>query len=34
MDLIRVRVHHEANLQQAQRNLVGTDEYGQMNDPR
>jgi hypothetical protein len=32
MDLIKVRVHREANLWQTQRNLVGTCEYGWVGD--
>jgi len=34
MDLIKVRVHHEANLWQAQRNLVGTGKCRWIDDPR
>jgi hypothetical protein len=34
MNPIRVKVHHEANLWQAKRNLVGMGECGQVNDPR
>jgi hypothetical protein len=34
MDPIKVRVHHEANLWQAQRNLMGTGECGWTDDAR
>jgi hypothetical protein len=34
MDPIRVRVHHEANLWQTQRNLVGIGECEWVDDPR
>jgi hypothetical protein len=33
MDLIRLRVHHEANLLQAQRNLMGTNKCEWRVDP-
>jgi len=33
MDPIKVRVHHEANLWQAQRNLVGMGKWGWVDDP-
>ncbi len=34
MDLIRLRVHHEANLLQVQRNLMGMSKWEWMVDPR